>query len=181
MAKEIKKNEEKEEKNILKNYVILCIILLLVIGITLYLCECYKVYKEEQKNIPVIRGTIVSEITEVDLEPYLIENPTATIYLCTASDEKCRSFEKDFIKIINKYNLQDTIVYLNLSGIDDQKAFVEDFNNKHQCKKGKLTSNYPAVLFFDEGKLKKILQGKKGEKLKINKVKNFIEVNEIGE
>lgn len=180
MAKENKK-EEQEQKKLLKNYIILVVILLLVIGLTIYLCECFKVYKEEQKTIPVIRGTLVSEITEVDLEPFLIENPSTVIYTCTASNDKCRSFEKDFKKVINKYNLQDTIIYLNLSGVEDQKSFVDGFNANHECKKGKLTTNYPAILYFDEGKLRLVLQGKNGEKLKISKVKDFIELNKLGE
>ena len=96
MAKENKKKEEEQEKNLLKNYIILVVVLLLVVGLTVYLCECYKVYNEEQKTIPVIRGTLVSEITEVDLEPFLIENPNTVIYACTANSDKCRSFEKDF-------------------------------------------------------------------------------------
>ena len=181
MAKENNKKEETKEKNLLKNYIILIIILLLVVGLTIYLCECFKVYKEEQKTIPVIRGTLISEITDVDLEPFLIENPSTIIYACTASDDKCRSFEKDFKKVINKYSLQDTIIYLNLSGVEDQKSFVDEFNSKHECKKGKLTTNYPAILLFDEGKLKLVLQGKHGEKLKISKVKDFIEINKLGE
>ena len=181
MAKENKKKEEKEEKNLLKNYIILVIILLLVVGITIYLCECYKVYNEEQKTIPVIRGTLVSEITEVDLEPFLIENPTTTMYLCTASNEKCRSFEKDFKKLINKYNLQESIIYLNLSNVEDLEGFVDEFNSKHEYKKAKLTTNYPAIIYFEDGKVKNILQGKKQDKLKISKVKNFIEINKIGE
>ena len=181
MAKDKKKKQEEEQKNLLKNYIILIVILLLVVGLTIYLCECYKVYDKEQKTIPVIRGTLVSEITEVDLEPFLIENPSAIIYLCTASNDKCRSFEKDFKKLINKYNIQDTIIYLNLSNVKDQKKFVEEFNNNHEYKKGKLTTNYPAILLFDEGKLKMILQGKNGEKLKIQKVKDFIEINKVGD
>ena len=180
MAKE-KKKEEKKERNLLKNYIILVIILLLVVGLTIYLCECFKVYKEEQKTIPVIRGTLVSEITEVDYEPFLIENPSTTMYLCTSSSDRCRSFEKDFKKIINKYNLQDTIIYLNLSNVENQEEFVDDFNSKHEYKKGELTTNYPAIIYFEDGKVKNILQGKNNEKLKISKVKNFIEINKIGE
>lgn len=181
MAKEKKKANEEEEKNLLKNYIILVVILLLVVGLTIYLCECFKVYNEEQKTIPVIRGTLISEITEVDLEPFLIENPSTIIYACTSSSDKCRSFEKDFKKVINKYGLQDTIVYLNLSNVVDQKAFVDEFNSKHEYKKGKLTTNYPVVIYFEEGKVKNILQGKKDEKLKIKKVKDFIELNKVGE
>ena len=181
MAKENKKKEEEQEKNLLKNYIILVVVLLLVVGLTVYLCECYKVYNEEQKTIPVIRGTLVSEITEVDLEPFLIENPNIVIYACTASSDKCKSFEKDFKKIINKYSLQEEIVYLNLSNVEDKKLFVDNFNSKHEYKKAKLKNNFPAILLFDEGKLKIVLQGKNGEKLKIKKVKDFIEINKLGE
>ena len=176
-----KKKEKQENKKYLKNYVILIVIFLLVIALTVYLCECYKVYREEQKNIPVIRGTLVSEITDIELEPFIIENPSTVMYICTASNDKCRSFEKSFIKLVNKYNLQDTIVYLNLSNVEDQDAFVEEFNEKHPFKKGELTTNYPAIILFDEGKIKIILQGKNNDKLKISKVKDFIELNKIGE
>ena len=180
MAKENKK-EEKQQKNLLKNYIILAIILLLVIGVTLYLRQCYKIYDEEQKTIPVIRGTLVSEITEVDFEPYLIENPSTVMYLCTSNNEKCRAFEKDFKKVIDKYQLNDVIIYLNLSGIEDQKSFVDSFNSNHPYKKGKLITNYPAIILFEDGKVKNIIQGKNNDKLKIEKVKDFIEINKIGE
>ena len=181
MAKEQQNNIEKEEKNLLKNYIILTVIMILVVGLTLYFCECYKVYDKEQKTTPVIRGTLISEITEVDLDPFLIENPSAVIYTCTASNDKCRSFEKDFKKIVNKYNLQDTIIYLNLSNVENQKEFVTSFNQNHPYKKGKLTTNYPAIIYFEEGIVKNILQGKKQDKLKISKVKDFIEINKLGE
>ena len=45
-----------------KNYLILAVIFIVGIGITLYLCDCYRVYDEYQKQTPVIRGTL-SEIT----------------------------------------------------------------------------------------------------------------------
>ena len=176
-----KKEEENSKKKIIKNYIILTVICILVVGLTLYLCECFKVYKEEQKKIPVIRGSLINEITEVELEPFLIENPSTVIYVCTASNEKCRDFEKDFKKVINKYNLEESIVYVNLSDVEDQKAFVDQFNASHPYKKGKLTTNYPALVLFEEGKVKNILQGKKTQKLKIGKVKDFIEINKIGD
>ena len=89
-----KKGKEKQEKKPIKNYVILVLLFLAVIALTVYLCECYKVYNEEQKKIPVIRGTLTSEITEVDVEPFIVENPTTVLYMCTSSSEKCRNFEQ---------------------------------------------------------------------------------------
>ena len=51
--------------------------------------------------------------------------------MCTASDTKCRNYEKDLKKFVQKEELQESIVYLNLSDID-ANIFVENFNNKYQ-------------------------------------------------
>ncbi len=168
-----------EEKTIpLKNYAIITLIFLATIGLTLYLCNCYSVYNEGKKEIPVIRGTL-SEITNEDFEHYILENQSAKVYMCTASSPTCRSFEKDFIKLIKKKNLQEEIVYLNLSNVD-QEEFVKTFNEKYTFKIP-LTTNYPAIVIFDEGKIESILQGSKKESLTLSKAKQFIEINKIGE
>ena len=122
-------SKNKEKKKGLKNYFILILIFVLGIGVTLYLSKLYHVYDEYQKETPVIRG-VLAEITSEELEHYLLENPTIVIYMCTSSDMLCRNFEKDFKKLIEKENLQEEIVYLNLSDID-QKEFIKDFNEKY--------------------------------------------------
>ena len=91
----------KEKKIPLKNYIIIALIFLVTIGLTIYLCKCYGVYNESKKEIPVIRGTL-SEITSDDFEHYILENQSTKVYMCTASNQTCRNFEKDFIKLIKK-------------------------------------------------------------------------------
>ena len=166
------------KKKNLKNYLLLILLFCIGVGLTLYLCKLYDVYDEYQKETPVIRDTL-SEITDEELEHFLMENPTSVIYMCTSSDMTCRNYEKDFKKLIKKDNLQDIIVYLNLSNID-QKKFINDFNNVYQYKIS-LTSNLPAIVYFEDGKIKNILQGNSKEKLTITKTKQFIEINKIGE
>ena len=99
--------------------------------------------------------------------------------MCTASNQTCRNFEKDFIKLIKRKNLQDEIVYLNLSNVD-QDTFVNNFNTKYNFKIA-LTTNYPAIVIFEDGKIVSILQGTTDEELTISKTKQFIEINKIGE
>ena len=82
-------------KKRIKNFIILGAIFLLGIGLTLYICNCYQVYDEYQKQTPVIRGTL-SEITSEELDHYLMENPTTTIYMCTSSSDTCRNYEKEY-------------------------------------------------------------------------------------
>ena len=91
----------------------------------------------------------------------------------------CRNFEKDFIKFIKRDNLQDEIIYLNVSNLDADK-FVEDFNKKYNYR-SPLTKNYPALIMFENGKICGILQGKSDKKITISRTKQFIEMNKIGE
>lgn len=169
--------KNKEKKSTLKNYLILTLIFLITIIITLYFCKCYYVYHDSIKEIPVIRG-VLSEITTEELEHYILENPNCNIYMCTSSDTRCRSFEESFIKLIKKKNLQEDIVYLNLSNAN-QEEFLKTFNDKYKYKT-KLTSNYPAIVMFEEAQVSNILQEEE-ENLTIMKTKQFIELNKIGE
>ena len=169
-------NEKK--KGGLKNYLILAVIFIIGIGVTLYLCNLYQVYDEYQKETPVIRDTLF-EITSDELEHYILENPTIVIYMCTSSEMVCRNYEKGFKKLIKSKELQEVIVYLNLSNLDQEK-FIEDFNNKYNFKV-KLTTYYPALVVFEEGKITSMLQGTAEEELTVVKTKQFIEIHKIGE
>ncbi len=172
------KRKNKTKKVGVKNYIILLLLFATGIGLTMYFCNCYHVYDEYQKQTPIIRGSL-SEITNEEIEHYILENPSTILYMCTSSDMPCRNFEKDFKKLIKKENLQESIIYLNLSDTN-KKEFVENFNSKYSYKV-KLTTNYPALIIFEEGRIKNILQSKKDKKLTISKAKQFIEINDIGE
>lgn len=166
--------KEKDSKKPLKNYVILIIIFVVSCAFTLYLCEWYNVYDDYKKQTPVIRGTL-SEIGYNDLDHYVVDISNVIIYTCTASDDKCRSFEKNFKKYIKKNNLNDDIVYLNVSDVD-QEQFINEFNEKYNYKI-KLTNNYPAFISFKDGKVESILQNNKKKNLTMSKVEDFLEMN----
>lgn len=174
----MEKKKETGKKIPIKNYIILAIIMLVGIGVIIYLCNWYDVYEDYQKQTPMVRGTL-SEINGEEIEHYILENPTTVIYLCKASDDKCRYFEKDFIKLIKQKNLQDSITYVNLSDVD-QNSFVDNFNSLYSYKV-KLTSEYPAIVVFEEGRITNILQSSDSEKLSITKTKQFIDLYNIGE
>lgn len=182
-TKEVKKeavetHEEEKERSLFKRYLILIFIFIACMGLVIYLCKWYKVYDDYQKEIPVIRDTL-SEITDADLDHYILDNPTTVIYMCTASDDTCRDFEKDFKKLVVKKEYTDKIVYLNLSGLDQGK-FIEDFNNKYNFKV-KLSVDYPAIVMFEDGKISALLQESDKREFNISTVQDFLELNMIGE
>ncbi len=165
-----------DDNNVLKNYIILIVVIFASICLTLYLCKWYRVYDDYQKEIPVIRDSLL-EITDDDLDHYLMENPSTVIYMCTAKNDICRNYEKDLKKLIKKEDLNDKIIYLNLSTANSEH-FVNEFNNKYNFK-NKLTTNYPAFVIFDEGKVSGILQGSNNKKLTIGNTKQYLELNEV--
>ena len=59
-------------------------------------------------------------------------------------------------------------------------TIVKNFNTKYNFKIA-LTTNYPAIVIFEDGKIVSILQGTTDEELTISKTKQFIEINKIGE
>lgn len=172
-------SDTKEEKKIpLKNYFILLIIFSLCIGAVLYLSRIYQVYDEEQKKVPVIQGRL-SEIYQEDLDHMILENPTIVLYMCTSIDSVCRDFEKSFIKLLKKNDYRNEIIYLNLTGYNID-SFIDSFN-KNYSYKTKLTKNYPSFVLFEDGEVKGILQGNEKKSITISKVKQFLELNHIGE
>lgn len=167
-----------KDKKRFKNYIILIVIFILCWGLTLYLCEWYKVYNDYEKQTPVIRGTL-SEITYEDLDHYVVDVPSVIVYICTSYDDNCRNFEKNFKKYVNKNDLNDSIVYLNITNIDKQQ-FINDFNNKYNYK-GKLTGNYPAFVSFKDGKINSVLQATDNKNLSLSKVDSFLDLNSYEE
>lgn len=172
--------EKKEELRKIpsKNYIILLIIFLLTFLLVYYLHRFYVVYSDYQKETPIIRDTL-PEITEPELEHYIQESPSSLIYMCTASDDTCRNFEKSFIKLIKKKNLSTHITYVNLSD-SNLEQFTTDFNNKYKYKL-ELKNDYPAIVSFEDNKARDIIQNSKKEKLNINDVAQFLKRNKIGD
>ncbi len=171
------KKMDKLKKVPIRNYVILMILFVGVLLLLLYFSKWYDVYNDYQKETPVIRGTL-SEITNLELEHYILENPTVAIYMCTSSDMKCRNFEKNFKIMLDKNeDLKSNIIYLNLSNID-QDEFVDNFNNKYSYKI-KLNKNYPAIVLFEESRIVGLLQ-EEDKNLNVEDVRSYLKLHKVG-
>lgn len=173
-----KMSEKKEKRNYVKNYFILLVVFVVCIAFVFYLKEQYEVYEKYKKEIPVI-GDTLSNITREDVEHYVVDNSNVILYLCTASDESCRSFEKSFKRYVEKKELTDEIVYLNLSDADNND-FVNYFNERFNYKT-KLKGIYPAFVVFSDGNVEAILQSTKKKSLTISKVQTFLELYMLDE
>lgn len=163
----------------IKNYIILGCLFVGTILLLLFVTEKYEQYVDYQKQTPIIEGTFTNNIRYEEIEHYITENPTSVLYMCTASNEVCRSYEKELKKLIIKEGLSNSITYLNLSDVDPYQ-FVMEFNSRYHYKK-ELTTSYPAFVILKDNEVVDILQGSEEKALTIEKTKAFLKYYEVGE
>lgn len=156
-----------------KNYVIYAGIVIATILLVVYLCDWYHAYQEYQVTIPVIRGTI-PEINRQEVEHYLLENEDAILYLCTAEEEDCRTFEVGLKRMIKENHLEEKMTYVNLEDQKDFSAFAKEFTQKHDLKEPLVS--YPAIIHMKDQQVQDVLQGTEEKRLSIDRFQQFLDL-----
>ena len=83
-----------------------------------------------------------------ELNNYLVENKDAIIYVSKLNDESIRLFENKFKNIINKNNLNNKILYLDLTEELKENNIVKEINKKY----GKEMTEVPTIVIIKDGK-----------------------------
>ncbi len=161
----------KSKKKQKKNFVVLVVIYAVVIVLVLYLASWYSTYKEYEREIPVLKD-IVFEISPSELEHYLTENPSPILYFCAVSDSECREFEES-IKENIKNNNYEGFVYVNLEGVEDKIAYINELLSSSDFN----VSRVPCLIKFTDGKVTAVEDGLNGALLTRDEALNFLDVN----
>lgn len=141
-----KKKKDEERKISSKNYVILVIILVSTVLLGFYL---FNSFKESDVNTSLM-DNYIKLINYTEIKDYVTENKDVVIYSSVLKDKKIRDFEKNFRHSINKYELEDQIVYLNLTDLtlEERVALSNTYNLD-----GKTIVDVPCLLIFKDGNL----------------------------
>lgn len=133
------------EKNVsFKNYVILAGVLILSIILVIYFYKWYDMYEKSENSVSVLNGYL-SIINYNEIDDYLVENKNAVIYISSSGTAEVKDFEKKFINIINKYDLNNNILFLDLSSEDEDSQLFNNIKLKYRIK------NLPSFIVFKNG------------------------------
>ena len=141
-----KKKKDEERKISSKNYVILVIVLVSTVLLGFYL---FNSFKESDVNTSLM-DNYIKLINYTEIKDYVTENRDVVIYSSVLKDKKIRNFEKNFRHVINKYELEDQIVYLNLTDLTLEERV--DLSNTYNLD-GKTIVDVPCLLIFKDGNL----------------------------
>lgn len=159
-----------------KNYIIVLAIFIVSFILIILGAKWYKNYREYQLTIPVISGYI-NEVSDEEIENYLLENRDTMLYIGASDDNNCRSLEKDLKNFIKKYNLRDQIVYIDLNKISDKDEFVSKFNSKYATNKK--INKYPAFAIIQNGQIIDVVSKTKSQSLDIDDIEQLLEEYEL--
>ena len=139
----------KKEKEIpLKNYILLSIVLILTIVVVINLFLWKNTYEKSKLQTPILDDYLLV-INYNELNNYLVENKDAIIYVSKLNDESIRLFENKFKNIINKNNLNNKILYLDLTEELKENNIVKEINKKY----GKEMTEIPSIIIIKDGKI----------------------------
>lgn len=139
----------KKEKEIpLKNYILLSIVLILTIVVVINLFLWKNTYEKNKLQTPILDDYLLV-INYNELNNYLVENKDAIIYVSKLNDESIRLFENKFKNIINKNNLNNKILYLDLTEVLKENNIVKEINKKY----GKEMTEVPTIVIIKDGKI----------------------------
>lgn len=117
---------EKVRKVPSKNYLYLIAILLGTIFLLMYIYKWYDTYRES-KLYTSIMNNYLTVINYNELSNYITENKNAIIYVSILGDERINKFENSFKNTIERNNLKNTMLYLDITNenIDNVKNNLE--------------------------------------------------------
>lgn len=139
--KKITRNDREIPK---KNYIILFILLIITILLGLYL---HSIFLESDVNTPLM-DDYISVINYNELSDYLLENKDIIIYSSYLGDTEIRDFEKEFRNVINSYELNEQILYLNLTNYSDEIKI--SLSNQYNLN-GITIVDAPCLVLFQNG------------------------------
>lgn len=126
----------------LKNYVYLVLIVFLTLGILYYLYLWSIEYRKEVTSDSVISSSL-QLINYNEVEEYIVENDNVCLYISNKNIE-LKDFEKSLKHLIEKYNLERKILYLDITN--------NISNDEYNIGDTYLTG-VPKFIYFIDGKL----------------------------
>lgn len=161
-----------------KNYIILFIIVIAVVGLCFYLTSWYKTIDEYYKTNSII-SEVLPEIETETFSSFLLDNPDIVVYISSSSDSSVKTFEKQFKKVIADNSLNSNIIYFDTDK-ENNKNGLDVLVNNYMSKTLKKVKNIvsPNLIRFKDGEIVDILYVKSSAITKNDAIK-FLERNEV--
>lgn len=166
----------------IKNYVLAVVIVVVMILLTLYGFEWYKVLKENKVSTSyLVKEKIISnEIKGLnEVNDVFSEAPdNYYLYISYTGSEEIYNMEKDLKKVINDYSLNDSMYFLNVSNIKDEEDYIDQINKALNLENKKV-KKVPTIIYYNDGKVVDIIERLDDNIMNVGDFEKLLESNRV--
>lgn len=166
----------------LKNYVISIVIICGIVLLTWYGFAWYNVFKENKiATSYLVKEKIISnEIKSLnEVEDIFSEAPASYyVYVSYTGSEEIYNMEKEIKDLIVDYNLNDSIYYLNVTSIKDEKDAIDQVNRALKLEDKKI-SKLPTIIYYKDGVALDIITRNDNNIMNAGDFQKLLDVNNI--
>ncbi len=165
----------------LKNYAIALMIVVIVICLAIYSLSWYNIYLKEQtrESYLIKTNTVSMQITNIkDIDTILSEAPSSYyIFIGFRNSNDELKLEKKLKSVIDNYGLNDSFYYLDATSIKTHSDYLNELNTALKIDDNSL-KNLPAIIYYKDGNVNKIINSSNDKMFNIDTLKNLISKNE---
>lgn len=143
----------------MKNYFILALVFLVTVIGVFYAREWYNTSKEYYAQNSVMTK-VVREIKSEEISNYTLENQKFVLYVASGKNVELKDFEDEFKDLIQKMDLVDSVLYMNLDGVDPDSFYNSlrnDFTDNVKMKNQITNDSLASLYVFTDGKITTVL------------------------
>lgn len=143
----------------MKNYFILALIFLVMVIGVFYAREWYNTSKEYYAQNSVMTK-VVREIKSEEIANYTLENQKFVLYVASGKNIELKDFEDKFKNLIQDMDLVDSVLYMNLDGVEPNGFYDllrNDFSAMSRIKNQIIDDSSASLYVFTDGKITSVL------------------------
>ena len=159
-----------------KNYIILLGVIILVFAVCLASYNLYNIYQENKIKTSPLSAT---EILYEDLKNTTLEiNADTFLVISYVEDEAVHKNELEIKKMLEKKDLLDNLMYLNVTEYRLQEGFITELNTVLKLKDNLTIETLPAIVYYKDGEAVKTIDSKDGL-LNVGNFQQLIDMYEL--
>ena len=155
--------KEKKELRVIpkKNYFIVLIVSVLVVVLTLYVRSFYISYVSINLDSSVFVSKSINQINFDDIDYAVNETTDSVLFISYNGRKDIASMERKLYKEIEKNNLNDRIIYLNVSEYLENGKYLEMLRNKYPNLSVDI-NKAPMFIYIKDGECVEVIDSSKG-------------------
>ncbi len=133
-----------------KNYYIVIAVTILVVLLMIFVRSFYLSYKSSKLSDSIFSNKIVNQINMDDFDFAIAEISDAILYVSYTGSNEIYSMEKKLYKEIEKNNLTDKIIYLDVTKYNKNNKYVKTLRDKFSSIANEINSA-PLFIYIKDG------------------------------